>query len=203
LIVGDGRSHLLLSPRQYDVVVSEPSNPWMAGVASLFTREFFEAARSRLKPDGILCQWAHTYDIATADLRSIVRTFASVFPEGGLWLVGGGDLLLIGTKDGGVPGSGGRPDASDAHGGSGGFNARLEQLARAPQTATLADVGVTDGATVPFALLSLFAGGPRELAAFGGDAVPSDRRLHAAGIFSAARDLRPYPGRQQVQRSVR
>jgi len=170
LIVGDGRSHLLLSPRQYDVVVSEPSNPWMAGVASLFTREFFEAARSRLKPDGILCQWAHTYDIATADLRSIVRTFASVFPEGGLWLVGGGDLLLIGTKDGGVPGSGGPPDASDAHAGSGGFDARLEQLARAPQTATLADVGVPDGATVPFALLSLFAGGPRELAAFGGDA---------------------------------
>ena len=172
LIVGDGRSHLLLSPRQYDVVVSEPSNPWMAGVASLFTREFFEAARSRLKPDGILCQWAHTYDIATADLRSIVRTFSSVFPEGGLWLVGGGDLLLIGTKDGGsVPGPAGRLGGSDRHGGSGGIDARLEQLARAPQTATLADVGVTDGATVPFALLSLFAGGPRELAAFGGDAV--------------------------------
>jgi spermidine synthase len=151
LIVGDGRSHLLLSPRHYDVVVSEPSNPWMAGVASLFTREFFEAARSRLKPDGILCQWAHTYDITTADLRSIVRTFASVFPEGGLWLVGGGDLLLIGTKDGRL-------------------DARLEQLARASQTNVLADVGVTDGATVPFALLSLFAGGPRELAAFGGDA---------------------------------
>ena len=162
LIVGDGRSHLLLSPRQYDVIVSEPSNPWMAGVASLFTREFFEAARSRLKSDGILCQWAHTYDITTADLRSIVRTFASVFPEGALWLVGGGDLLLIGTKDGGS-GPGGP-------GGPGGIDARLEQLARAPETAALADVGVTDGATVPFALLSLYAGGPRELAAFGGDA---------------------------------
>jgi len=45
------------------------------------TREFFEAARSRLKPDGLLCQWAHTYDISPDDLRSIVRTFASVFPE--------------------------------------------------------------------------------------------------------------------------
>jgi len=151
LIVGDGRSHLLLSPRQYDVIVSEPSNPWMAGVASLFTREFFEAARSRLKSDGILCQWAHTYDISTADLRSIVKTFASVFPEGAFWLVGGGDLLLIGTKDGRL-------------------DARLEQLARSPRTEVLADVGVTDSATVPFALLSLFAGGPRELGAFGGDA---------------------------------
>ena len=72
LIVGDGRSHLLLTPRSYDVIVSEPSNPWMAGVAALFTREFFEAARARLNPDGLLCQWAHTYDISPEDLQSIV-----------------------------------------------------------------------------------------------------------------------------------
>ncbi len=49
LIVADGRTHLALSRRAYDVIVSEPSNPWMAGVAALFTREFFEAARARLK----------------------------------------------------------------------------------------------------------------------------------------------------------
>ncbi len=96
LIVGDGRSHLLLTPRKYDVIISEPSNPWMAGVATLFTREFFEAARARLAPDGLLCQWAHTYDISQEDLQSIVRTFASVFPQGTMWLVGEADLLLIG-----------------------------------------------------------------------------------------------------------
>jgi spermidine synthase len=45
----------------------------MAGVASLFTREFFEAARARLKPDGLLCQWAHTYDISRQDLQSIAE----------------------------------------------------------------------------------------------------------------------------------
>src|SRR5205823_2577097 len=97
-IVGDGRSHLLLTRHQYDVIVSEPSNPWMAGVAALFTREFFEAARARLQPDGVLCQWAHTYDISNRDLRSIVRTFASVFPQGTMWLVGEGDLLLVGAN---------------------------------------------------------------------------------------------------------
>src|SRR4029450_13744326 len=97
LIVGDGRSHLLLTPKRYDVIVSEPSNPWMSGVAALFTREFFAAARSRLKPDGLLCQWAHTYDISPTDLKSIVATFRSVFPEGTMWLVGEGDLLLIGS----------------------------------------------------------------------------------------------------------
>ena len=98
LIVGDGRSHLLLTRRRYDVIVSEPSNPWMAGIAALFTREFFEAARARLQPDGLLCQWAHTYDMSQADLQSIVQTFASVFPQATMWLVGEGDLLLIGTN---------------------------------------------------------------------------------------------------------
>ena len=81
----------------YDVIVSEPSNPWMAGIASLFTKEFFEAARGRLAPGGVLCQWAHTYDISTSDLQSIVATFTSVFPEALLFLVGDGDVLLIGS----------------------------------------------------------------------------------------------------------
>ena len=53
----------------------------MAGVASLFTREFFEAARARLRPGGLLCQWAHTYEMDEADLASIVATFAAVFPR--------------------------------------------------------------------------------------------------------------------------
>src|SRR5262249_56139454 len=70
----------------------------MAGIASLFTREFLETARARLQPDGIVCQWAHTYDISSRDLKSIVGTFTSVFPQSTMWLVGDGDLLLIGTN---------------------------------------------------------------------------------------------------------
>jgi spermidine synthase len=97
LVVGDGRTHLLLTDETYDVIISEPSNPWMAGVATLFTREFFLAARARLAPGGILCQWAHTYNISQGDLRSIVATFLSAFPEGSAWLVGESDLLLIGS----------------------------------------------------------------------------------------------------------
>ncbi|HMD33553.1 MAG TPA: tetratricopeptide repeat protein, partial [Vicinamibacterales bacterium] len=154
LIVGDGRSHLRLSSQRYDVIVSEPSNPWMAGIASLFTREFFEAARARLEPDGILCQWAHTYDISAADLRSIVRTFGSVFPDGSMWLVGEGDLLLIGSN--------GAPIAS-----------RLDGVNRARDGAVasvLAGVGMAPG-TAPFDLLSLYVGGPREITKYAGDAL--------------------------------
>ena len=172
LIVGDGRSHLLLTPRRYDVIVSEPSNPWMAGVASLFTRQFFEAARARLKPDGLLCQWAHTYDISPEDLRSIVRTFGSVFPQGTLWMVGGGDLLLIGAKDGDI----------------------LSRLAavepgsrKGTAAALLADVGIADG-TAPFALLSQFAAGPREMERYGAGAfVQTDDRT--ALEYSAPRAI--------------
>ena len=162
LIIGDGRSHLLLTPRRYDVIVSEPSNPWMAGVAALFTQEFFRAARARLKPDGLLCQWAHTYDISEGDLRSIVRTFSSVFPQGTLWLIGESDLLLIGTAG----------PAITPH---------LDQLAaqwrRGAAPLALSEAGISgDGAL--FALLSLFAGGPHELVQFGDEApIQTDDRM--------------------------
>ena len=75
LIVGDGRNHLRYSDRQYDVIVSEPSNPWMSGMASLFTREFFAEARSRLAAGGIHCQWFHSYNMSLDDMRSVIATF--------------------------------------------------------------------------------------------------------------------------------
>jgi spermidine synthase len=171
LIVGDGRSHLRLTPRQYDVIVSEPSNPWMAGVAALFTREFFQSARARLKPGGLLCQWAHTYDIATSDLRSIVATFGSVFPQGTMWMVGEGDLLLIGGADDS------RPLELD----------RLAGAAAADVSRALDDVGIS-GDGRGFALLSLYAGGPHELARFGAGA-PLQTDDRTALEFSAPRGI--------------
>jgi spermidine synthase len=181
LIVGDGRSHLLLSARRYDVIVSEPSNPWMAGIGALFTREFFEAARARLKPDGLICQWAHTYDISPNDLRSIVRTFASVFPESTMWLVGEGDLLLIGSNGAAI-------------------ESRLAAIATRWQLgstpALLNDVAIA-GSAAPFALLSMFAGGPAEVKRFGaGAAIQSDDRM--ALEFSTPRAIAGRAARQKA-----
>ena len=170
LIVGDGRSHLRLTKQRYDVIVSEPSNPWMAGIASLFTREFFEDARSCLKPNGVICQWAHTYDMSPDDLRSIVRTFSSVFPESTMWLVGEGDLLLIGTNGGAID--------------LGGIERRWRQ---GTTPALLREVAIDDRAA-PFALLSLFAGGPAELKRYAGDAaIQRDDRM--ALEYSAPRSI--------------
>jgi spermidine synthase len=146
LILGDGRSHLLLSSRRYDVIISEPSNPWIAGVASLFTREFFEAARARLAPGGVMCQWANAYNISDADLRSIVATFQSVFPHGTAWLVGADDVLLIATDE---P-LDGRLAGIETH------------WTRPGVAEDLAEVAAVE----PFVLWSLFVGGPGELARY-------------------------------------
>lgn len=158
LVLGDGRAHLSLASRRYDVIISEPSNPWMAGVAALFTREFFLSARSRLTPDGIFCQWAHTYAIGEDDLRSIVATFGSVFPNGTMWLIGDGDLLLVGAADSLEP----RFD-----------NIELAWRRRGV-AADLLDVSMAE----PFSLLSLFVGGPEELRRYAGGApLQTDDRM--------------------------
>jgi tetratricopeptide (TPR) repeat protein len=127
----------------------------MAGVATLFTREFFEAAKARLRPNGLLCQWAHTYDIQPDDLRSIVATFGRVFPQATMWLVGGGDLLLIGAADGDIA-------------------PRLATISNTAGTpaidAVLKDVGGEPG-TGAFILASMYAGGPAELSRYAAKAV--------------------------------
>jgi spermidine synthase len=100
--IADGRNFLLTTPRQYDVIVSEPSNPWIGGLASLFTTEMFQAARARLRPDGIMVQWLQGYTLDGEDLRMIVRTFASVFPGATLWASTRDDFLLVGRTDPGA-----------------------------------------------------------------------------------------------------
>jgi spermidine synthase len=96
LIVDDARTVLAYRPVSYDVIVSEPSNPWMAGVNNLFTREFYELVRRRLKPGGVFCQWVQSYELSSESLRSIFDTLASVFPQTHLFSSPfGGDRVLL------------------------------------------------------------------------------------------------------------
>ena len=98
LLEVDARNQLLLDRDAYDVVISEPSNPWMSGVSALFTVEFFELVRSRLTGGGLFCQWIHLYNLAEEDLRTVVGGFTDVFPETALFVLHDGDALLIGSK---------------------------------------------------------------------------------------------------------
>jgi len=96
LVVGDARQHALATRDRYDVIISEPSNPWMAGVSALFTREFFERVRERLSPGGVFCQWGHLYNMGEADLATLLATFRDVFPKGRVFVISEADILIVG-----------------------------------------------------------------------------------------------------------
>lgn len=96
MVFDDGRSYLQRSGRKFDLIISEPSNPWMAGVGNLFTREFFESARSHLRPGGVLAQWVQMYAFSHDEYALILRTLRSVFPHSGLViLANGADSILL------------------------------------------------------------------------------------------------------------
>jgi len=98
LVFADGRNYILATPKLYDVITSEPSNPWIAGVANLYTREFYEVAKSKLRENGIFAQWFHNYSMSLDDFRMVFRTFGEVFPHVSVWELGEEDYLLVGSK---------------------------------------------------------------------------------------------------------
>jgi len=80
VILDDGRTHLSYGRDRYDVIISEPSNPWMTGVSDLFTAEFFQAAKAALRPGGRLLQWIPTYGMDSDAMNSILLALRGEFP---------------------------------------------------------------------------------------------------------------------------
>lgn len=98
MLVEDARHYLLRTDRAFDVITSEPSNPWMSGVAPLFTREFFELAKARLSPGGVMCQWLPIYGMSHDLVASVLKTFSDVFPHVLVFeSIEDYDLLMIGA----------------------------------------------------------------------------------------------------------
>lgn len=101
MIVDDVRTYLRVNPAKYDVIISEPSHPWVPGVANLFTHEFFALGRERLQDDGIFVQWLQIYQLSNESLRSILATFHEAFPHVAVFRVQGAakgkDLILLGS----------------------------------------------------------------------------------------------------------
>jgi spermidine synthase len=191
LIVNDGRNHLALTGRQYDVILSEPSNPWISGMNSLFTREFFRLARRRLNPGGVLAQWFHLYNMPPEDLRSLLRAFTDVFPSAVLWQLNDGDVLLTGAID---------PEARDA--------SPKNMPPRA--AADLFQAGVAE----PALLSTLYVMRGSDLARFAGDAEANtddravlefhgQRDLNAQTDRANARELTAAPKQMDTPRAVR
>lgn len=101
VIESDGRNYLEYTDKSYDVIVSEPSNPWIAGVSSLFTVEHFARAKRHLKPGGVFAQWVQLYELRPENVRRVFATFLEVFPHVHAFssMPKGTDLILIGSDD--------------------------------------------------------------------------------------------------------
>jgi len=144
----DAAQWLRGSAETYDTIVSEPSNPWVAGMSELFTEEFFAAAKARLRPGGVMGAWFHAYSTDGATVASVVETFRRVFPRSALVEVSAGqDYLLVGARE---------PYRLDLDA----FFARVE----APESRRRAERAGIEGRA---AWMARFLAGPRGVAAVG------------------------------------
>lgn len=98
VIPTDGRNYILAARGRYDVITAEPSNPWIAGIANLYTREFYQVVNSKLNEDGVFGQWFHNYSMSPDDFRMVFRTFVEAFPYVSVWSMKESDFLLVGSK---------------------------------------------------------------------------------------------------------
>ncbi|MHC5020992.1 MAG: fused MFS/spermidine synthase [Planctomycetota bacterium] len=150
VLIEDARTLLVTDDRRWDVVISEPSNPWLSGPAKLFTQEFFTMVRNRLGEHGVFGQWVHVYGLELEHLQAIVRTFHSVFPDVRMFVtLDNADLLLVG-------GSGAGPIDWDG----------MERRAAQPD---IRDELAGTGAGGIAGICARYLAGPAECAAWAGD----------------------------------
>lgn len=97
VIVADARNFLLGTTNRYDIIVAQPSNPWISGISNLFTDEFFSLLAKRLNPGGVVSQWFQIYNMSQADTQSILHTYRQSFPFVSAWLSLSSDLIMIGS----------------------------------------------------------------------------------------------------------
>ncbi len=99
VVLEDARSFLITTPEKYDLIISEPSNPWIAGVATLFTDEYYREARARLNPGGLFIQWVQAYSLFPEDFRMVLGTMSPHFVKVSLWRGESSDYILVGRSD--------------------------------------------------------------------------------------------------------
>ena len=169
----DARSFVQTSDEQFDIITSDPINPWVKGAASLYTREYFQAVKDHLKPGGVVTQWVPLYESTLDAVRSELATFFEVFPGGTIWantLNGDGyDVVLLGQA---VPS---RIDISV-------MEQRFQDAGYRQVSASL----IESGFGTPVELFSTYAGSGADLKAWlVGAAINTDRNLrlqYLAGI---------------------
>ena len=95
IVFDDAKSYFSTANRRYDVIISEPSNPWVSGVSGLFTREFYQLAKRHLAPGGVLAQWFQLYEIDASLVASVLEALAQEFPDYAIYATTSNDLLIV------------------------------------------------------------------------------------------------------------
>jgi spermidine synthase len=171
--VGDGRNFLTQRSDKFDVIVSQPSNPWLTGVSNLFTREYFRDIKTRLGPRGLFCQWAQLYEMSPWNIKTIYRTLHEEFPY--VYVFAAEDLssdtILIASLE---------PVALDL--------STLERAYRDPKTRAEARRA---GLPTPHDVVAYLLLGPEEIESFTAGS-PDNTDDNARIEFSAPRDLLGY-----------
>jgi len=100
LHINDARTYFSSSPKKYDLIISEPSNPWVSGIGSLFSGEFYDLINRNLTLDGIFVQWIHTYEMTVPLIASIIKSFSPHFQDYQVFFMDDGDLAIVAKKSG-------------------------------------------------------------------------------------------------------
>lgn len=103
IVIDDAKSYFSSSPAHYDLIISEPSNPWMGGTASLFSKEFYAFVPRQLNDDGLFVQWLQLYEIDPELVSSVLTGMLANFNDVHAYLANESDLVLVASPKGTVP----------------------------------------------------------------------------------------------------
>jgi predicted membrane-bound spermidine synthase len=103
IIIDDAKSYFSGQNSKYDLIISEPSNPWISGVGALFSKEFYQFVPRHLNEDGLFVQWVQLYEIDDALLGSILKALTPAFQDYAAWLSNKSDLLIVASPKGVLP----------------------------------------------------------------------------------------------------
>ena len=173
IVYDDARSFVLTSDEKFDIITSDPINPWVKGAASLYTREYFTAVKKHLNPGGVVTQWVPLYESTLDAVRSELATFFEVFPNGTIWannLDGAGYDVVLMAQEGAST-----IDMAE-------IERKLLDAKYAPVMLSMSDVGFNSAPS----LFATYAGRGADLATWlQGSAINTDRNLrlqYLAGV---------------------
>ncbi|WP_338845130.1 fused MFS/spermidine synthase [Massilia sp. W12] len=101
--IDDAKSFFSSHQKKYDIIVSEPSDSWVSGVANLFTDEFYQRITKHLQPRGLLVQWLHLYEVSPAAVSSIFTALGKHFQDYRVYASNSGNLIILAQADGKIP----------------------------------------------------------------------------------------------------